>query len=194
MQTVTNETLDRLAEALNLSGLEPGEGLGLLAQKDHRYLKDLKINTSNALSFPNLSKKESVLIALAVAANEKNESLVRSFSQLAKNEEASEDELAEVHACVSLMNINNVFYRFRHFTNKEFYEKNPAGIKMNIMANPVLGKELFELLSLAVSAVNGCERCVKSHEQSVLQLGSSEARVYDAVRTAAIIKGLCVLI
>jgi lipoyl-dependent peroxiredoxin subunit D len=194
MQTVTNETLDRLAEALNLSGLEPGEGLGLLAQKDHRYLKDLKINTSNALSFPNLSKKESALIALAIAVNEKNESLVKSFSQLAKNEEASEDELAEVHACVSLMNINNVFYRFRHFTNKEFYEKNPAGIKMNIMANPVLGKELFELLSLAVSAVNGCERCVKSHEQSVLQLGSPEARVYDAVRSAAIIKGLCILI
>jgi alkyl hydroperoxide reductase subunit D len=61
---------------------------------------------------------------------------------------------------------------------------------MNIMMNPVLGKEFFELVSLAVSAVNGCEMCVKSHEQSVLQAGSSEQRIWDAIRLASIITSL----
>jgi len=56
--------------------------------------------------------------------------------------------------------------------------------------NPVLGKEFFELLSLVVSSINGCEMCVTSHEQSVLQHGSSESRVFEAVKLGAIIKGL----
>jgi len=64
---------------------------------------------------------------------------------------------------------------------------------MNVMMNPVLGKELFELMSLVLSAVNGCERCVKSHESSVKQHGASEPRIYDAIRLGAVIKSLCVI-
>jgi len=55
---------------------------------------------------------------------------------------------------------------------------------MNIMMNPVIKKELFELISLAVSAVNGCESCVISHEKSVRKLGASEARIFDTLRLA----------
>jgi alkyl hydroperoxide reductase subunit D len=65
---------------------------------------------------------------------------------------------------------------------------------MNIMMNPVLGKELFELISLAVSAVNGCESCVNSHEESVRKLGASEARIFDAIRLASVVRGLCVAV
>jgi alkyl hydroperoxide reductase subunit D len=54
------------------------------------------------------------------------------------------------------------------------------------MMNPILGKEFFELLSLAVSALNGCELCVNAHENSLIQLGTSEASVYYAVRYLAI--------
>jgi lipoyl-dependent peroxiredoxin subunit D len=38
-------------------------------------------------------------------------------------------------------------------------------IKMNIMMKPVTGKEFFELMSLTISAVNGCEMCVNAHEK-----------------------------
>jgi alkyl hydroperoxide reductase subunit D len=65
---------------------------------------------------------------------------------------------------------------------------------MSVMMSPVLGKELFELMSLVVSAVNGCERCVTSHEASVKQHGASEPRIYDAMRLAAVIRSLCVII
>jgi alkyl hydroperoxide reductase subunit D len=62
------------------------------------------------------------------------------------------------------------------------------------MMNPVLGKEFFELVSLAVSSVNGCEMCVTSHEQSVMQHGSSESRVFEAVKLSAIMKGLITIL
>jgi alkyl hydroperoxide reductase subunit D len=189
-----NETLGRILDDFNLREAELSTGLELLASTDSKYLRDLRINVSNALAYPNLTKKESYLIALAVAINEKNEKLVNAFTPLAEKEGASNAEIAESHSLVSLMNINNVFYRFRHYTKKEYYTNTPAGIKMSIMMNPVLGKEFFELVSLAISAVNGCEMCVNAHEQSVKQHGASEARIYDAIRLSAVIKGLSNLV
>src|SRR6185437_14523662 len=165
-----------------------------ISDTDYKYLKDLKINVSNFLAAKNLNKKEAYLIGLAVAVNEKNETLKKGFTELAKREGVTDSELAELYSCVSLLNINNVFYRFRHFTKKEYYETTPAGIKMSIMMNPVLGKEFFELVSLVVSSLNGCELCVTSHEDSFIKIGTSEARVYDAIRLGAVVKGLSVVV
>ena len=96
---------------------------------------------------------------------------------------------------MSIMNVNNVFYRFRHYLEgNEYYEKTPAGLRMSVMMNPVIGKRLFELISLVVSAVNGCERCVKSHEHSVKEQGATEPMIYDGIRLGAAIKGLTVLL
>jgi len=195
METIfENETLGKLLEDMQIVGLQKESPLVLLAETDHRYLRDLRINVSNALNYPNLSKKDSLLIALSVAANEKNELLKHSILKLIATENVSDAELAETFACVSLMNVNNVFYRFRHFAQTAYYNDTPAGIKMNVMMNPVLGKELFELMSLALSAVNGCEMCVKAHEESVKKHGATEARIYDAVRLAAVIKGFAVIL
>lgn len=191
--TIQNETLQSLAELLQAENNISGAGINRIAAEDHRYLRDLKVNVSNALSYSTLGKKESYLLALAVSVNEKNERYNAVFTKLAEQEGATAAEIADVYACVSLMNVNNVFYRFRHFTGKEFYETSPAGIKMSIMLNPVTGKEFFELASLAISAVNGCERCVNAHEEALVKAGTTDQRIYDAVRLAAIIKGFIVI-
>jgi lipoyl-dependent peroxiredoxin subunit D len=192
--TSTVSTKDALYKEINLPETFESVLMEKLAALDHRYLKDLKINIGNVLKSQNLSRKEALLLALAIAANEKNSALMDAIEGLATHEGANEKEIAEVAACVSLMNANNVFYRFRHFMGKEYYNTAPAGIKMSIMANPILGKEFFELLSLVVSALNGCEMCVTSHEQSVLNHGGSQARIFDAVRLGAIFKSLSVLV
>ena len=195
MTTTQNETV---ASLLNLVGLN-AEGahyaLDTLAQSDHRYLRDLKINVGNVLNTSQtLTKKEALLLALSVAVNEKYQPLVDSLTGAARQEGATDAELAETIACTSLLSTNNVFYRFRHFVDKAYYQQTQPGIRMSIMMNPVLGKEFFELMSLAVSAVNGCELCVRSHEESVLKHGSSEARVFDAIRLVSVIKGLITLL
>ena len=194
MITTQNETLGRIIADYDLNEDLLSRGIAQLADADHRYIKDLRINLTNALNYTNLNKKESYLLALGVAVNEKNEQLIDSFTKLAETEFATTEEINEVYACVSLMNVNNVFYRFRHFTNKEYYQQTPAGIKMSIMMNPALGKEFFELLSLAISAINGCEMCVNAHEASVMQHGATEARIYDAIRLTAIVKGFSTII
>ncbi|MBZ0199798.1 MAG: carboxymuconolactone decarboxylase family protein [Ignavibacteriaceae bacterium] len=159
-----------------------------------KYVKDLRINLKNTVNSELLSLKESYLIAAAIAINEKVKLLSESFFEKAKENGASEAEIAETVACASLLATNNVFYRYKHFikNNTDKYQNMPARIKMNIMMHPVLGKEFFELMSLAVSAVNGCGSCVSSHEESVRKLGSNEERIFDAVRLAAVVKGLAV--
>jgi alkyl hydroperoxide reductase subunit D len=63
---------------------------------------------------------------------------------------------------------------------------------MNRIAKPAASKVDFELFCLAVSAINGCESCIKAHEKTVLAGGLSEDQVHDAVRIAAVIQGAAV--
>lgn len=189
--TIQNETFQHLLAELRLNSYEPSANVLALAGAESRFIKDLKINVGNVLNNAQyLSRKEALLLALAVAVNERFVLLQESFSDLAMEAGATPAEIAEIVACTSLMNTNNIFYRFRHFLKKDFYENQPAGIKMSVMAAPVLGKEFFELVSLVVSSINGCEMCVSSHERSVLQHGSSESRVLESVKLGAVIKGL----
>jgi len=190
-----NETIQNLFADLHIPADYKSNGLEKLATADSRYLKDLKLNIGAVLKSTNLSKKEAFLLALSVAVNEKCEVLIASFEALARLESATDTEIAEIHACTSLMNTNNIFYRFRHYLpQNQYYNNTPAGLRMSIMMSPVNGKEFFELVSLVVSALNGCELCVTSHEASVKQHGASEARIYDAVRLGAVIKSLVVLL
>jgi alkylhydroperoxidase AhpD family core domain len=188
---VQNETFTNLLNDLQVPDYTPSSNATQLLQAESKYIKDLKINVSNVLNnIQYLNRKEALLLAFAVAVNERFELLKESFSAQAREAGATEAELAEVIACTSLMNANNIFYRFRHFMKKEYYSNTPAGIKMSIMMNPVLGKEFFELLSLVISSINGCEMCVTSHEQSILQHGGSESKIFEGVKLGAIIKSL----
>ncbi len=191
--TNTSDTAQQILQAVGLGASAVPSKLAALAAVDARYLKDLKINVSNALDAASMEKKEAYLIGLSVAVNEKLAALQGGFEQLALAAGATDKEIAEVISCTSLMNANNVYYRFRHFVEKEFYTSAPAGIRMSIMANPVIGKEFFELVSLVVSALNGCQMCVTSHEEALLKHGTSQQRVADAVRLGAVIKSLGVL-
>lgn len=188
---IQNETFANLLNELQIPNYVPSANALALINTDARFIKDLKINVGNVLSNAQyLDKKEALLLALSVAINEKFDLLKESFTKLAKEAGATDAEIAEVVACTSLMNTNNIFYRFRHFMKKDFYANQPAGIKMSIMMNPILGKAFFELMSLVVSSLNGCEMCVTSHEASVLQHGYTESKIFEAVKLGAIIKGL----
>ena len=191
-----NEKALSLLNELQLNTSIDSISINKLAAVDSRTLSDIKLNFTSVMGSNNFtSKKESYLLALSVAINEKHTALMQAFEQAAINAGATDTEIAETHACVSVMVTNNIFYRFRHFMHgTEFYQNHPAGMRMSVMMNPVLGKEFFELMSLVLSAVNGCERCVTSHEASVKQHGASEPRIYDAIRLAAVIKSICVII
>ena len=183
----STEVIQDILESLDTATDYRTPCLELLEVGNSRYLRDLKLNFSSTLVSEYLTSKEIGLLGLSVAVNEKNNLLIGYFKKFAVDNEASAEDIAEAVACASLLASNNIFYRFRHFTQKEKYSQIPARIRMQIMMKPTTGKEFFELMSLVISAVNGCEMCVNSHEDSLIKLGTVEERIFDAVRIASII-------
>ena len=157
------------------------------------YARDAKLNL-NILGTPGeLAPPVAWGVALAAAAAARNPELLA-----AVREEAAPRHLDEAHAraalaAASLMAMNNVYYRFRHFMGEEAaYQAMPARLRMQGLANHGIAPETFELWCLAVSAINGCEMCVRSHEQVFLAKGGTPQQVHEAVRIAAVIQAVAV--
>jgi alkyl hydroperoxide reductase subunit D len=100
--------------------------------------------------------------------------------------------LGDTLAAATLMAMNNVYYRFRHLSGKASYAAKPARLRMTRLAKPATTKADFELICLAVSAVNACETCIQAHERVVLEGGLTEEHVHDAVRIAATVHAAAV--
>jgi lipoyl-dependent peroxiredoxin subunit D len=188
--TISNETSTQLLEVLgfeqnNLTS-EP-EAAASLAPK---YLRELKLNLKGVLKSDHLSEKETMLLALCLATNSRNQLLEQVFRTKSLQAGASQEQIAEAIACASMMASNNVLYRFRHYMKSEIYDTMPARFRMNLMISPVNGKEFFELMSIAVSAVNGCQMCVVAHENSLRELGCSPQRIFDTIRLASIMQSI----
>lgn len=153
------------------------------------YAKDLKLNLQAVLGESTLSPVQQYGTALAVAAATRHGVLRETLRQetlLRVGEIAVEDALA----AAALMGMNNIFYRFRHMVGKESYGQLPARLRMNRIAKPAGPKLDFELYCLAVSAVNGCEACVRAHEKTLIEGGYTEQQINDAVRIAATVHGV----
>ena len=90
------------------------------------------------------------------------------------------------------MAMNNVYYKFTGLM--EEYRTIPARLRMNILAKPGVEAVDFELWSLAVSAMNGCQFCVKSHEKKVREGGLSLEQVQTAVRIASVVQAASAVI
>src|ERR1700754_744665 len=183
----STEIINELLQSLGIDTAYRTDSLSLLEKGESRYLRDLKLNLASTLTSEHLGAKECALIGLSTAVNNNNILLIKYFTQYAEEQGATAAETAEAAGCASLLASNNIFYRFRHFTQKEKYSQIPARIRMQIMMKPVTGKEFFELMSLTISAVNGCEMCVNAHENSLIQMGTTEERIFDAVRIASLV-------
>jgi alkyl hydroperoxide reductase subunit D len=155
------------------------------------YAKDIQLNLSSVLETTSLDERSRWGVALASAYASGSVAL-REAIESDSGAFVDEAVVDDAHAAAALMAMNNVFYRFRHFIGKASYQTKPARLRMNRMAQPRSDKLLFELMSLAVSAINGCETCVRSHEQVVVTGGLSEDQVHDAVRIAATIRAAAV--
>lgn len=157
---------------------------------------DLRLNLQNVLGEGALTPVQRYGVAIACAHASRSPALVQALSVSAAQEgidpEALEAALDDARAAAALMGMNNVYYRFRHMIGKPSYSQMPARLRMQRIVRTRGPKLDFELFSLAVSAINGCEACVRAHE-SVLRKGEvSEAAIHDAVRIAATVNGVAV--
>jgi len=151
------------------------------------YARDLKLNLGSVLTTtgaPGLTDKQIWAVALASAIASRNLPFTRDIESLA----AAQLDPAYINgarAAASIMGMNNIYYRFLHLVEDPEYAQMPARLRMNIIGNPGIDKQDFELLSIAVSAINGCGTCVASHERTLRKHGLGREAVQSAVRIAA---------
>jgi alkyl hydroperoxide reductase subunit D len=155
--------------------------------------KDTRLNLQSVLEGGSLTPEQRWGVAVACAFAVRNERLKEAMLNEAKKAlENAEPVIEDARAAASLMAMNNVYYRFRHMIGKESYSTKRAGLRMNRLVQVLTNKVDFELVCLAVSAINGCEMCVRTHEKVVLEGGLSEDQVHDAVRIASVVHAAAV--
>jgi len=151
------------------------------------YARDLRLNLGSVLTTsgaPGLSEKQIWAVALASAIASRNTELTRDIEALAATH-LDATYVNGARAAAAVMGMNNVYYRFLHLVEDPEYAQLPARLRMNVIGNPGIDKVDFELLSLAVSAINGCGTCVASHERQLRKHEFTRETVQSAVRIAA---------
>jgi len=151
------------------------------------HAKDLKLNYSSLVrQNTELTQQQLWGTVVASAIATRNPELTgAALEEGAKQLSAQEFDAAK--AAASVMGMNNIYYRFLHLCSNEKYATMPARLRMNVMRTHGVDHNDFELWSLAVSAINGCGRCVDSHDKVVREKGVSEETVLAVVRVASVI-------
>ena len=153
------------------------------------WAKDLSLNLSTLTRATTLTEQQRWGTFLAAAAATRHESVLVQVSEEARKHLSDEARSAALGAA-SIMAMNNVAYRTRHFLGGD-YDNERMGLRMNIIGSSGgVDKIDFELWSLTVSAINGCQACVTAHSATVRAEGLSTEQVWEAVRIAATIQGV----
>lgn len=152
------------------------------------YAKDIRLNLSAVIKAdPNsgLTLAQVQGIALASAYATRHTQVIAALTGEASA--LSPEEIHAAKAAATVMAMNNIYYRFIHLSHDTELSQMPAGLRMNVIANPGIDKVTFELYSLAVSAINGCGMCIESHTAAVQRESVSKAGVQHTVRIASVV-------
>jgi lipoyl-dependent peroxiredoxin subunit D len=153
------------------------------------YAKDLKLNLSTLLSETTLSEQQKGGTFVACAIASRNASLTKAVVNEFSGK-LSPEAMNAAKAAAAVMGMNNIYYRFTHLVGNQEFRALPAKLRMNVMANPGVDKDDFELWSMAVSAVNGCGMCMDSHEDKLKKAGIAAEVIQTAVRIGAVLHGV----
>src|SRR4051812_7154792 len=157
------------------------------------YAKDLKLNLSSIFNQAELTPQQTWGTAVATAIASRNVELYKAILAEAETK-LSKEALEGAKAAAAIMGMNNIYYRFQHLAENEKYSTIPARLRMNIMRTHGTDPVDFELWSTAVSAVNGCGKCIMAHERVLLEKGISVEAITAAVRIASVIHGVAAVL
>jgi lipoyl-dependent peroxiredoxin subunit D len=158
------------------------------------YAKDLKLNFSSVVRQQTDLNQQQVwgtVVASAIAS--RNDQLIQTALQEGATQ-LSPEALEAAKGAAAIMGMNNIYYRFLHLTSNEKYATMRAGLRMNVMRTHGIDPMDFELWSTAVSAINGCGKCVDSHEKTLREKGFSEEQILAAVRIASVVHAIAVVL
>ncbi|WP_295647785.1 carboxymuconolactone decarboxylase family protein [uncultured Dietzia sp.] len=152
------------------------------------FAKDLKLNLSSLARSTELNEQQLWGTFLATATATRSATVLSEIADEARGHLSDEAFNAALGAA-SIMAMNNVSYRAKEFLGED-YTQVRMGLRMNIIANPGVEKADFELWSMAVSTINGCENCTAAHDAVIRKEGLTKEQAWEAVKVAATVAGV----
>ena len=154
------------------------------------FAKDVKLNLSSLVMNSEYDDELvygcSYASSLAIA-----DSTISSVFEEECRNRFGQEFIESVKATVTVMSLNNVWYKYRDSMPTTEMKMAPQKMRVNIMADHAgLDKILFESLSLCVSAINGCTFCVKAHSDLLLENDKTKDYILNIGRIASVINSL----
>lgn len=161
----------------------------LFQNNDSNISKDLQLNLKRYATQSSLNEQQLMLLIYSLT---QNKNLIQ-FHEYAKEQLLSMGlttlQITEAKEIASFVKMLNTYYKFKYFVDKhEDYKQ--AGLRMNAMSKSNLTKNDFEILALAHSLINGCEFCVKAHENELRHLGVSAEHIHDIARLTSVLNAI----
>jgi lipoyl-dependent peroxiredoxin subunit D len=154
------------------------------------HAKDLKLNYSSLVRQNTELTPQQLWGTVVVSAIATRNDALTAAALEEGAKQLSEQAFNAAKAAAAIMGMNNIYYRFLHLAANEKYGTMPARLRMNVMRSHGVDHNDFELWSLAVSAINGCGKCIDSHDKVVREKGVSEESVLAVVRIASIVHAI----
>ena len=152
------------------------------------YAKDQKLNLGSLSRSSELNEQQLWGTLLASAAATRNATVISEIADEAK-EHLSEEAVEAAYGAATVMAMNNVAYRAKSWLGDD-YAQVKFGLRMNIISKPGVEKVDFDLWSLAVSTINGCEHCAVAHAAEVREGGLTKEQTWEAVKIAGVVQAI----
>ena len=161
-------------------------------------VRDAALNLARALDGDTaiLARGDRLLVGLGVAlakSGSPTQGLAAWLSEAAKVAGKTDEDIEAIGAVALACATYNGYYKFRSLVadGKEFDAFQPA-LRASPFVRSSLSKALVELISLAISVMNGCSQCVNGHVQTVKasSLPNPAAAIDEAVRISAVLAAL----
>ncbi len=161
---------------------------------DSAAYRDLSLNLKKIMEESVLEPMERLMNVAAVARALHWKDLEVMTAMELKNLGMEEAQIKECFEAAAIMGMLNTYYKFKGYLPVEVLpDYARAGLRMNALSKPLVGKEKFEMMAFTVSVVNGCPTCVSSHEKALTDIGVTRDKIHDLARLASILKGLSCL-
>lgn len=164
--------------------------LDLLVENLPSSARDLKLNYSSLIRNNTELTAQQLWGTVAACSIATRSAGLTPAALAAAASQLSPAALEAAKSAAAIMGMNNIFYRFHHLASNPKYASMPARLRMNGLRGHGIEDIDFELWCLAVSAINGCGKCVDAHEKVVREKGATEELVIAIVRVASVIHAI----
>jgi len=130
-------------------------------------------------------------VALATAVHAESQPWADFFKQRCLALGWSETQIAEIVAVASTNYMYNTFFKFRDLSGSELFSGMGVGLRAHTLSATSFSESQAELISTAVSVLNGCRPCTSGHVEAARRLKISDEQLLETVQCAATVAAAC---